>query len=251
MVPELPADFSLAHVAAISLLFTSWFIYPVILRNVGRGSLNSQLILVRQHWINAATRRPAKPYDAVLLGHITNSIAFFGSATLIVLAGIVSAIANVKAIHETVAQLHFMAPTSLELFALELGLLAFVVALCFFSFTYALRKLIYTIALFGALPDEADSCPTQDKLVAASTMVLSEAIKTFNFGIRGYYYAIATLCIFLSPYASIAATVIVTTILIFRQLATPTAHAIQDYVEAVNEWKGQPAPPSPDVKNSA
>ena len=67
MVPELPADFSLAHVAAISLLFTSWFIYPVILRNVGRGSLNSQLIIVRQHWISAATRpdsrvcrRPAK-----------------------------------------------------------------------------------------------------------------------------------------------------------------------------------------------
>ena len=34
-------------------------------------------------------------------------------------------------------------------------LLALVVALCFFSFTYALRKLIYTIALLGALPDVA------------------------------------------------------------------------------------------------
>jgi len=237
MVPELPTDFSFAHASAIALLFTCWFAYPVILRNIGRGSLNSQLITVRQHWIGAATRRSAKPFDAVLLGHITNSIAFFGSATLIVLAGVVSAIANVQSIHATVSQLHFIAPASLELFALQLGLVAFALSLCFFSFTYALRKLIYTIALFGALPDEAEACPTQDKLIKASTMVLSEAIKTFNFGIRGYYYAIATLCMFLSPYAGIAATVIVTFILIYRQLATPTAQAIQDYVAAVNQWK--------------
>ncbi len=237
MIPELPSDFSFAHAGAITLLFTCWFAYPVILRNIGRGSLNSQLITVRQHWITAATRRAAKPFDAVLLGHITNSIAFFGSATLIVLAGVVSAIASVKAIHATVSQLHFIAPASLELFALQLGLLAFTLSLSFFSFTYALRKLIYTLALFGALPDEAEACPTQDRLVAASTMVLSEAIKTFNFGIRGYYYAISTLCMFLSPYAGIAATIVVTFILLYRQLATPTAHAIQDYVAAVDHWK--------------
>jgi uncharacterized membrane protein len=240
MFPELPNDFSLAHAGAIALLFVSWFAYPLILRLFGRAPLNSQLVIVRQHWIEAATRRPAKPFDAVLLGHITNSIAFFGSATLIVLAGIVSAIANVKAIHVTVSQLHFIAPVSLELFALELGLLAFVLALCFFSFTYALRKLIYTIALFGALPDAGDDCPTRNDLVASATMVLSEAIKTFNFGIRGYYYAIATLCLFLSPFAGAAATLIVTTTLIYRQLATPTAHAIQNYVAAITQWKSQP-----------
>ena len=67
----------------------------------------------------------------------------------------------------------------------------------------------------GALPDEDEACPTQDRLIISLNVVLSQAIKTFNFGIRGYYYAIATLCLFLSPYASIAATVIVTTILVF------------------------------------
>jgi uncharacterized membrane protein len=236
----LPSDFSLAHICAIALLFLSWFCYPIILRTIGRGSLNSQLVIVRQYWISAATRRQAKPFDAVLLGHITNSIAFFGSATLLVLAGVLSTLAGVKSIHATIQELHFVTATSLELFALQICVLALVVALCFFSFTYALRKLIYTIALLGALPDQSEDCPTSDRMIAGLTMVLSEAIKTFNFGIRGYYYAVAALCLFVSPIACIAATLLVTGILVYRQLATPTAHAIQNYVDAAREWNNDP-----------
>jgi len=240
MMPFLPADFSLAHVFALTLLFGSWFNYPILLRTFGRGSLNSQLAIIRQYWLSAATRRQAKPFDAVLLGHITNSIAFFGSATLLVLAGVLSTIASVKTIHQTISELHFVSNTSIEMFALQIVLLAFVLALCFFSFTYSLRKLIYAIALLGALPDVSENCPTQDRLINGLNVVLSEAIKTFNFGIRGYYYAIATVCLFISPYASIAASIVVTGSLIYRQLATPTAHAIQDYVEAAREWNDDP-----------
>lgn len=236
----LPADFSWLHTCAVALLFGSWLFYPIILRTIGRGSLNSQLIIVRQYWISAATRRPAKPFDAILLGHITNSIAFFGSATLLVLAGVLSTLASVKSIHLTISELNFVAPTSLELFALQIGLLSLVLSMCFLSFIYALRKLIYTIALLGALPDIGENCPTHDRLIVGLNTVLSEAIKTFNFGIRGYYYAIATVFLFLSPIACIAATLFVTGVLIHRQLATPTAHAIQDYVDAAREWNDDP-----------
>jgi len=239
MLPFLPNDFSWLHGLAVALLFGLWTGYPIILRTIGRGSLNSQLVVVRQYWITAATRRAAKPFDAVLLGHITNSIAFFGSATLLVLAGVLSMLASVKAIHTTVSELHFVSPTSLELFALQIGLLALVLSMCFLSFTYALRKLIYSIALLRALPDVADNCPTQQRLIIGLNTVLSEAIKTFNFGIRGYYYTIAAICLFLSPWASISATIFVTGILTYRQHATPTAHAIQDYVEAAQEWNDE------------
>jgi uncharacterized membrane protein len=228
----LPPDFSLTHGVAIALLFGSWLSYSTLLSTLGRGTLNSQLAVVRQHWISAMTRRDAKPFDAVLLGHIINSIAFFGSATMIVLAGVITVFAGVKGVHDTVSQLHFIAPTSLELFALQIGLLALTLAMSFFSFTYALRKLIYTIALVGALPDKSDECPTHDAMVSSAAKVLSEAAKTLNFGIRGYYYSVAALCLFISPYACIAATIVVTAILILRQLATPTARAIEGYVEA-------------------
>ena len=228
----LPNDFSLTHGFAVIFLFACWLLYSRVLAYFGRGSLNAQLAVVRRYWISGATRRAPKPFDGILLGHIINSTAFFGSATLIVLAAVLTALARVQQIHETISQLHFVAETSLELFALAMSFLAFVLAMCFFSFTYALRKLVYVLALLGALPDKSENCPTHDDLVDATTMVLSEAIMTFNFGIRGYYYAVAALCLLVSPVLSIAVTAFVTGILFHRQLMTPTARAIQKYVEA-------------------
>ena len=228
----LPPDFSFAHGVALCLLLGSWFSYSALLSILGRGTLNSQLAVVRQHWISAATQRGGSPFDAVLLGHILNSTAFFGSATMIVLAGVLTMFAGLKSIHETVSQLDFIAQTSIELFALQIALLAFILALSFFSFTYALRKMIYTIALVGALPKKSDECPTHDAMVSNAAAVLSEAVKTLNFGIRGYYYSVAAICLFISPYACVVATLVATAVLVFRQLATPTARAIERYVEA-------------------
>jgi len=230
--PILPVDFGIAHTIAIAWLFGCWFYYSFFLSAVGRGTLNSQLAVVRRYWMSATTRRISKPFDAVLLSNMMNSTAFFGSATLIVLAGVLSIFTNIRTIHETISGLNFFREKSLELFALEIGLLAFILSLCFLSYTYALRKMIYTTALIGALPDIAENCPTHDTMVEATTTVLSEAIKTLNFGIRGYYYTIAALFMFASPYASILATTIATGVLFYRQLMTPTARAIQSYVEA-------------------
>lgn len=226
----LPSDFSPAHGLAIALLFGLWFVYSRLLRLIARGSLNEQLSSVRARWLMNATTRPAKPYDAVLLGHIVNSIAFFGSATMIVLAGVITTLANVRSVHDVVASLHFTSTTSLELFALNIAILNTILALCFFSFTYALRKLIYVIALVGALPDASEANEPIRKMVIPAATVLSEALKTFNMGIRGYYYFVAALGLFVSPYLCLFLTVMVTAILFYRQLASPTARAIQAYV---------------------
>lgn len=228
----LPDDFSTAHGVAIVLLFACWFSYSFALAALARGSLNSQLTIVRLYWLSAATRRAAKPFDAVLLGNLMNSIAFFGSATMIVLAGVITVFTSAKSIHTTMSELAFIEAVSLEMFALQIALVALVLAICFFSFIYAVRKLIYTVSLIGALPDISEGCETHDAMVEAASVVLSEAIATLNLGIRGYYYSIAMLCIFISPYACIAATVVATAILFYRQLATRTSRAIQDYVEA-------------------
>ncbi|HFB2048087.1 MAG: DUF599 domain-containing protein [Hyphomicrobiaceae bacterium] len=233
----LPEDFGISHLLAVIWLFGCWFSYSLLLSTFGRGSLNAQLAVVRRYWMSSTTRRISKPFDAVLLGNMMNSIAFFGSAQLIVLAGVLSTFTNVKVIHDTISDLDFFSDKSLELFALEIGLLALVLSMCFLSYTYALRKLIYTTVLIGALPDISEKCPTHDTMVEATTTVLSEAIRTLNFGIRGYYYTVATICMFISPYASLLATTIATIVLFYRQLMTPTARAIQNYVEAARELK--------------
>ncbi|MEO0620279.1 MAG: DUF599 family protein [Pseudomonadota bacterium] len=228
----LPSDMTFAHGAAVAVLLSCWFSYTAVLKTIGRGSLNVQLATVRRRWIERLTHRSVKPFDAILLGQIVNAIAFFGSATLLVLAGVITAFAALKGVHATVQDLDFISSVSLELFALQLGFLGFILALCFFSFTYALRKLIYVLALAGALPDQEEDTPDHDAMREATAAVLSEAVKTFNFGIRGYYYAVAALAMFISPWGSIIVSIFVTIALFYRQLGTPTARAIQRYVEA-------------------
>jgi uncharacterized membrane protein len=230
----LPPDFDLIQGIATVMLFVTWFSYSTTLRMLARGSLNERLSVVRVQWFRNSLTRGQKPFDAILLGHIVNSIAFFGSATLIVLAGIATLFASARTIYETVSGLALAGPSSFELFIVHLSTVGVILTLGFFSFTYALRKLIYVLALIGAMPENPppDEDPARrEGMVEAAATVLSEALKTFNFGIRAYYYSVAALGLFVSPWLCIALTVIATGALFYRQTGTRTAGAIGRYVD--------------------
>lgn len=231
----MPADVTPLHFAAIAVLFTAWGLYSPLLSRFARGTLNVQLDVVRRRWMAIAVTRQLRVPDAVIIGHIIHAVAFFGSATLIVMAGLIGAVVNLRAVHEAVTGLPFVAHMSIELFAIKLATVALVLVISFFSYTYALRKLNYVLALLGGLP-EADAAPTTPGLavmVDSTAAVLTEAMKSFNTGIRGYYFAIAALFLFAGPVASILATTAVMALLVWRQTATRTAHAIGTYVDAV------------------
>ncbi|MBT8449625.1 MAG: DUF599 family protein [Gammaproteobacteria bacterium] len=227
----MPTDFTLIHGLAILLIILCWTTYPLLIKLIGIGPLNSVLMIARRRWVHEMSNRSGNPFDAIMIGHLVNSVAFFGSATMIVLAGLFSIALNLQSIYEAVSTISLIGQHSLELFVMIYALLAGVITICFFSFTYALRKLLYSIALIGALPNKPEISPAFDELIEDTTVVLTESLKTFNFGIRGYYYAIATLFLFISPLACILATLIITSILIYRQVATKTSRAIHRYVE--------------------
>jgi len=111
IVPDyLPEDFGMANAIAVALIFGLWGFYAPILKVIGRGSLNSQLHTVRMRWfqMHQGIDREHRVFDAILLGHISNSISFFGSGTLIVLAGLVGALANVNNIYLLTRGLKFV-----------------------------------------------------------------------------------------------------------------------------------------------
>lgn len=226
----MPPDFTLYHGLTILFLLLCWFTYPILIRLFGIDPLNTQLTVARRQWVHEMANRPGKPFDAILIGHLVHSVAFFGSATLLVLAGLLTTVVKLESIHQTVGRLHFIEAGSLELFVMQFGLLFSVLTICFFSFTYALRKLLYSIALIGALPDKPEAFDGFDEQVEDTTTVLGEALKTFNFGIRGYYYAVAALFLFASPMLCMLATFLATSILLYRQVRTPTSKAISRYV---------------------
>jgi uncharacterized membrane protein len=240
LLAYLPHDFDFTHATAIVLVLALWGFYTPILGMLGRGSLNSQLHAVRMRWlkVHQSTDREHRVFDAILLGHISNSISYFGSGTLLVLAGIVGALANVNSVFNLTRGLAFIDHTmSLQLFTLCVFLLAAILAQCFFSFTYALRKMAYTFAMLGGLQStKADSVEAR-VMGEQSAVVLTEAVRSINTGIRGYYYAVAAMFLFAGPYACIAATLAITALLYYRQLFSPTAAAIAKYVDVLKQAK--------------
>lgn len=232
----LPVDLGLPHAIAIALIFGLWGLYSPILKVIGKGSLNNQLHAVRLRWlqIHQDVGREHRVFDAILLGHISSSISYFGSATLIVLAGLVGTLVNVKTVYHVTRELHFLdLSMSAELFALYFALVTLILALCVFAFTYALRKMAYTFAMLGGLQATPAHSPETRVMGEQAAIVLTEAVRSINAGIRGFYYAIAALFLFSGPYVAIGATIVITGILYYRQLFSPTALAIARYVDAL------------------
>lgn len=241
IAPYLPPDFGWPQAAAVALIFALWWLYTPVLKVIGRGSLNMQLHAVRLRWLQMHQNidREHRVFDAILLGHISSSVSFFGSGTLIVLAGLVSALANVNSVYLLTRSLKFVDKAmSLELFTLYFALLTLILALCFFSFTYALRKMAYTFAMLGGLQATRAESLEAKVMGEQSAVVLTEAVRSINSGIRGFYYAVAALFLFAGPYVAIWATLAITALLYYRQLFSPTARAIAKYVDVLKGTKG-------------
>ena len=229
-----PADLHVLHGVAIALLFIAWIGYSPFLSLFGKGTLNNQLTVVRARWIMLTSKRENRTFDGLLFGHIINSLAFFGSATLLVLAGLLGTFASLRSIHLVIVELPFIDEMSVELFAVKLLVLVLLLTASFLSFTYALRKMIYTIALAGSLPERHERGFPVDEMTEATAAVLTDAVMSFNAGIRGYYFALAALFFFLGPIPCMLATAAVFGLLTYRQTGTATACAIGHYVDILN-----------------
>ena len=233
----LPSDLDFPRMFAIFFIFAMWALYTPILNTLGHGTLNAQLHVVRLRWMRmlVQTSRDHRTFDAIILGHISNSMSFFGSATLLVLAGLLGALANISHLYASVLELKFVPVISLELFTFYFATLTLILAICFFSFTYALRKLSYTLALVGGISEAPGNDASSQIMVAQTATVMTEAVKSLNNGIRGYYFAVGALFLFAGPYHSIFMTTVMSGILLYRQGFSTTALAIERYVDAMSK----------------
>jgi uncharacterized membrane protein len=232
----IPADLDIWRFIALVLIFVMWTSYGPILRMLGRGTLNEQLHAVRVRWMrqSLAQKRESRVFDGILLGHISGAMSFFGSATLIVLAGLVGTLASINRVYAALNELPFMPPISLELFTLYFATLTLIMAFSFFAFTYAIRKLAYTLAMIGALNEAPAHDSASQSMISQTATVLTQAVRSLNTGIRGFYYAVAALFLFVNPFVSIAMTLAVSFILYYRQGLSTEALAIERYVSAMN-----------------
>jgi uncharacterized membrane protein len=233
----MPPDMTPFDLAALGWFIVIWLGYTV-----GQdrpwprlGGVNHHLRRLRVTWIRMAFDREMRLMDSQLVGHTMNSVTFFASTTMLILAGLLGLLGNVDRVYAVADRLTFTVKTSPELFETKLIVLIAIFIYAFFQFTWALRQYNYTCALIGSAPPAPMPTDQRDALAETVAAVMTHAVTALNGGLRGYYFALAVLTWFIHPWMFLVTSNLVVVILIWRQLWSGTAAAINRHVAILDE----------------
>src|SRR5208282_1464250 len=92
---------------------------------------------------------------------------------------------------------------SKELFEEKVLLLALIFIYCFLQFTWGMRQFNYCCILVGAAPSPDDPAEQREVFARQAARLTELGARSFNQGLRGYYFSLATLGWFIHPVAFI------------------------------------------------
>jgi uncharacterized membrane protein len=221
---------------ALAVFFAAWAGYGFLFDR-GRARwpacLNRAMDDVRAAWMQRMLERENRVMDSMLIGHLINSVSFFASATVLVLAGLVGVFAAADDAHRVVMDLGIARTTDRATFELKLLLLLGIFIFAFFKFTWALRQFNYTIAVVGAAPP----CPIPPEdlgpLAQDAAALMTLGVLNFNAGLRAYYFAFASLGWLIHPAVFIGLTLAVVAVLARRQVSSAAFRRVVSYARRV------------------
>jgi uncharacterized membrane protein len=224
VVTEIP----ISDVSSLAWFVAVWAGYTWYTDRYARRSKSLRAVMhaYREQWMQQMLVRDNRVMDVNILRNLLQGVAFFASATLLVLAGLLTILGSTDKAIEIVRALPFAAKTTLVQWELKLLVLCVIFVYAFFKFTWALRQFNYCSTLIGAAPKGPD-----DVFARRAAEVATRASKDFNQGLRAYYFSLAALSWFMSPWLFMLATTAVVVVLYVREyrsgalqvLSTPPA----------------------------
>ncbi|MDQ7249453.1 DUF599 domain-containing protein [Dongia sedimenti] len=236
------SDFQIADWVALGFLIVVWHVYGWFADTLPPAgtpvsgsprNLNMAMHRVRKQWMKRMVGREERVIDVILTGHTVNSIAFFASTSMIVIAGLVGTLGGSGSAFRVLESLSFAQVTTEFVFQLKIVGLIGMFVIAFYKFTWALRQYNFLCALIGAAPAH-DAHPTEaevDRFADHASRMLSLALTSFNGGIRAFYFAVAWLAWFIHPLAFIATTAVMVAVLYKRQTSSRSQAAVMTYLD--------------------
>ncbi len=216
-------DLQLLNSFCLFWFIASWIGYSFFAtRNASRksASLSSILHYYRLYWVRRIMLREHRVSDAALLGNLEKSVNFFASTTILILAGLLTALNASRSDFDILVSIPFAFPVSESAVKFKLLFLVGIFVYAFFTFTWSIRQFNFFSTLVGAapVPGEAGVSVNQREIYAGyATKILDEASNSFNYGLRSYYFSLAFLFWFYNPWLFIIATSSVVFILYRRE----------------------------------
>lgn len=178
-----------------------------------RPSLSLIMSSQRRRWVENAVHRET-PLDAILSGNLMNSVSFFASTTVLIILALFAVFGQVGSVLEavdTVQPDQMVARVDIERH-LIVALAMF--GMAFLAFTLALRQFNHFCIMLGAADHDEKSTAAEIRVITALNTL---GARNFNNGIRAYYFAIAMIAWFITPWAAIFMSLLIFFTILYRE----------------------------------
>lgn len=227
---ELLSEIDPADWAALSWFACCWFGYGWYADRISarRKGLMHVVHDCRLQWMSVMLQRDNRIMDSSLVGNLVNSVSFFASTTMYIIAGLLAVMGTTEKAISFAASFAFVRPESKVMWELKLMLLLAIFVYAYFKFTWSLRQFNLLSILIGGAPMPGASEEEQQRYVRKAGKINSFAGDDFNRGVRAYYFALAALAWLIQPWLFIAVTAWVVYILYRRDYRSKTLETVMD-----------------------
>ena len=216
---------------AVVWFFSLWIGYTLFAKRRAKvvSCLSYELRRKRNDWMQKMLLRDNKMADVGLISTLERNVTFFASSTLLILAGLLTAMTSAEKLSLMLSNLVPWASYSEGTVQLKLLLLTFVFVFAFFQFTWSLRQYGFCGVLIGAAPDGRELTSDEQQLYAnRAAKVIDQAGHSFNYGLRAIYFSLSALAWFIDPMLFMAAAVVVMLVMKQRVFHSKVLKALQE-----------------------
>jgi len=195
------SNLALSQLDILALLWSllCWFSYTQYVNSSPKSLIHS-MYLWRQRWSMAMLARDNRIMDSQVITGLNSVVTFFCSTSIFITAGLFASMGAAEQIMLLINEMSFLQTTNTATVELKLGLLIIIFIYSFFKFGWAIKQHSYSAVVLDSVPAAAKVDMERDAPTAKLMGKLSSlGAQHFNDGVRGYYFALATLSWFVHP----------------------------------------------------
>jgi uncharacterized membrane protein len=228
---QIPFDpLEIAALAYFLLLWVGYARYAKYRAKKGGGaSLSRSLRDHREAWARRLLSREMRMTDASLLASQERVVGFFASATLLLMAGVLTALTTSDQIAELSSHIPFAEHQTNGQVEAKLALLLIILVYAFFKVTWSLRQYGFAAVVMGGAPDAGEHVPPRQQQAFACNLakLMDSAGHDNNSGLRAYYFGLSIMCWLFGTVPFLVATTTTVLVLYRREFVSNTVDAIK------------------------
>lgn len=176
----------------------------------------------RMEWMRQMLKRETRTMDSIMIGNLLRSITFFANTAIFILFGLVTMLGYHDKADGIIRNIPFATPGDGFMWEIKIFLLIVIFVYAFFKHTWSLRQYNYAGIFVVAAPAYNERVDEHEEFARRGTVLVSNAAKHFNLGVRAYYYGLAVLAWFIHPIAFIITTILVVYVTYRREFRSNT-----------------------------